>query len=670
MKKFLIGFTIVLFLIGCGSDGNKNSPYYTDLTDGDAVSDSDEDAADENGKDSGEDSGKKEEKKDEVGDDSAADSDSNGDLSADTDMLDSDEEISDSEEIAADSDAVILTSIDVSKSDVALDVGNIYELRARAVFSDGTREDITIEAEWSSSDPEKLALTKGKKVVVAEALAKGSFKVTVAYEGLSSEISVTVKELLYNDVYQKSAHNAYYHYEGLVDMLLYHRIRSVELDLHPTGEGTWGIYHNTSVEKWHSSCTTLKGCLSQLKVFHDAVPEHEVVTVWLDMKRNIFGKTAWVSGNGPGELKSALYGAIGAENIFTVENLIERGDMAFTAREALADAGWPSLKELRGKFMFVLTGYSDDLQAYMSNGAVAFAAPEISEAEEMDNFPNAVFFNFNGSNEATKDVRARGFVSRTYKLISSESFWNSSIENNTHHIAVNEVNYLYDTWSRTHMDNGYPFAFFDNSRYDGRTEKGNLMGISVDSGDIWDSSDSFHFHARKTNVTPHSLKTLVSVPASHTEDWAKGCLMARVSLDADSPYLAVCKPAADEYLRIQVRREKGGSTDRTEAPELVSELGIDQEHMAWIRLDVSDRCATGYASHDGELWAKVGDEVCFGESLAYEGLAASSHGGGEITFLFASTFDGENQLDFESFDISRSVGEVSSSVAFDGFYKE
>ena len=133
-------------------------------------------------------------------------------------------------------------------------------------------------------------------------------------------------------------------------------------------------------------------------------------------------------------------------------------------------------------------------------------------------------------------------------------------------------------------------------------------------------------------------------------------------MDTHYPYSAPivrCRYARNRHL-----------TPATEAPELASELGIDQEHMAWIRLDVSDKCATGYASHDGESWAKIGDEVCFGDTLAYEGLAASSHGGGEITFLFASTSEGEDLLDFESFDISRSVGELSSSVAFDGFSKE
>ena len=55
--------------------------------------------------------------------------------------------------------------------------------------------------------------------------------------------------LRYHEIRAKSAHNAYERDEGLFDQLAYHRVRSLELDIHtdkvgwPSQKDDWYVYH-------------------------------------------------------------------------------------------------------------------------------------------------------------------------------------------------------------------------------------------------------------------------------------------------------------------------------------------------------------------------------------------------------------------------------------------
>jgi len=91
-----------------------------------------------------------------------------------------------------------------------------------------------------------------------------------------------------NEVQQKSAHNTYQKYEDIFDVLLYHRIRSIELDLSTQGSPggssapayDWYLLHGFA--DYETNYTFVSDEMRWLATFHRAVPGHEVVTVWLD----------------------------------------------------------------------------------------------------------------------------------------------------------------------------------------------------------------------------------------------------------------------------------------------------------------------------------------------------------------------------------------------------
>lgn len=95
-------------------------------------------------------------------------------------------------------------------------------------------------------------------------------------------------DLRYDEVRQKSAHNAFQQQEGIYDRIVYWRIRSLELDLHRGKlgygrlKGDWFVYHglhdpNTTVHR-------LSDFLRLCRGIGQAIPHHEVITVFLDIR--------------------------------------------------------------------------------------------------------------------------------------------------------------------------------------------------------------------------------------------------------------------------------------------------------------------------------------------------------------------------------------------------
>jgi hypothetical protein len=123
----------------------------------------------------------------------------------------------------------------------------------------------------------------------------------------------------------------------------------------------------------------------------------------------------------------------------------------------------------------------------------------------------------------------------------------------------------------------------------------------------------------------------IASESSHVEPFAKGCLMARVSLDADSAYAAMCRPASDHPMRMQYRKTKGGDTVSIEAS---GRPGWSLPGVFFARLRVSGAQVVGEASPDGVGWATVG-QVTLPEAPTLQGVAASGHSSATpVRFLF------------------------------------
>lgn len=229
--------------------------------------------------------------------------------------------------------------------------------------------------------------------------------------------------LRYNQVSQKATHNSYQRAESVTDQLGRHQARTIEFDVHaisplglPAPKGDWLTYHNRWDNK--SSCRLLSECLGLVAAFDRAHPNHQVITIFFDVNQM----------GGPGHTRADFYrvitGAIPHEKIVTPKNLMAACPDAKTLKESVTQegCGWPVLEEVRGKFLFVVSGGAAMFaQGYDLNSDLVFLTDrhvtEISAGE-----PNRIFYNMGGPQEFVRRVRAAGFVSRVYGLNDRESY--------------------------------------------------------------------------------------------------------------------------------------------------------------------------------------------------------------------------------------------------------
>jgi hypothetical protein len=480
-------------------------------------------------------------------------------------------------------------------------------------------------------------------------------------------------QIRYNQVRQKSSHNSYQREEGLYDQFLYWRLRSMEVDIHngKTGRqaltGNWYVYHTDIVDSG-TTVDKLSNVMTVLQGLQRTVPDHEVATIVIDLKDD-FNSTHTVE-----DLDNMILSSLGADRVFTPGDLINLSPGSTTLQSAVA-GGWPLLEDLRGKFIFILTGggassSSDKLNVYVDNGATAnqraaFIAPEISSASDITRKSYVVFFNLEMSQASSlgPTVFSSGFVSRVFTANSQED-WTKAVNGKIHLIATDKVNSIVDPWARTDNAKGWPFQGIEISISPDLTEPGTVYGVQCKSDDLRGDEDSFFFYYTDAGSADRTYVTFISSPGSHVEDWAKGSLMARESLDADSAYLAVVRPAK-EPLRIQYRESSGDDTEAVEV-QITPPDTIDDEDLGYVKLQISNggRQVQGWGSVDGVNWTSIGSYT-FPSPMRYQGYGTSSHNDGKLVkFLFFPSPSGP-----VPFTQTASIGDdVSSGQAFSGIY--
>lgn len=447
----------------------------------------------------------------------------------------------------------------------------------------------------------------------------------------------------YNQAVQKSTHNAYARKEPLFDQLAWHGIRSLELDVHvgkasePKVPGDWFVYHEDLPFFRSSSCTMLSDCVGQLAAFHTAVPDHDVVTLWIDLKDD------FTQGHAPEDLDRLLEATLGRENLVTPSDLRERCPDAKSLRDAVTGASnacsFPTLDALRGKFIVATTGGSScDASSPVTvyGGALpetraAFLAPDIDASCPMSAYdpkPSVVFLNLNLADRArAKEVRARGLVPRIYAGgifggLDSEDDFSLARESGSLHLATDMVSTVASAWATTW--NG------TRRSLEGHGWLSVLQGVGDDIGG---KSDSFWFSYDQDDEDA-VYRTFASVPNSHADPHAKACFMARADETAEAANVAICRTFDGGPLGLQVRKKNGDPTTFT---ALTGVDGVSLQTPAFMRLgirrtgDGSEVVAEG--SSDGIVWrtiAQVGLDV----PLPLRGLAVSSHGKDPVTAVF------------------------------------
>lgn len=480
----------------------------------------------------------------------------------------------------------------------------------------------------------------------------------------------------YDRAFQKSIHNAYERSEPLLDQLVYHRVRSVELDIHVAANGAsapaseWFVYHDDPKK---TSCTRLSDCLRQLSAFHAAVPKHEVVTVFVDLKES------FSQGHAPEDLDLALTGALGRSNVLAPADLVEACQGATSVRDAVTGAcAFPTLGALRGKFVFAVTGGTscqDSLVARYGGEhpreRIAFVAPNVDAScpvASYDARPDIVFLNMPSTEMArASEVQSRGLVARIYGLNDASSF-DAGRTAGAEHLATDKVNFATDPWTILHGPRGFPFAC-EGCGAD-LVEPGSVVGVRASGGDLWQTADSA-FQALVSDAAESTWSALVSVPSSHVEPFAKACLVARASEDPGAANVAVCRPFDANPPRAQIRSTNGGTTSSVDGPTFA---GVSAESPAFLRLAVRENGAgsrvTAAVSADGTLWSTI-TTVDLAMPLPLRGVSVSAHGGPEVKGLFVNLTrtEGATSSVVGAGDLAaKAVGAGASGAVFDGVF--
>jgi len=148
--------------------------------------------------------------------------------------------------------------------------------------------------------------------------------------------------------------------------------------------------------------------------------------------------------------------------------------------------------------------------------------------------------------------------------------------------------------------------------------------VAGSGSDIWGTADRFHYAYRQVTGDFDVSCRVVSIDGRTTDQWTRGGIMARNSLNASSRNaMAYWRPVANR-LDFNRRTSDGGGTGRDNGP--VKTLPV------WMRLTRSGDVFRTYSSDDGSSWSQVGANVTIGmDATIYLGLGVSSHNNGQTT---------------------------------------
>jgi hypothetical protein len=545
-------------------------------------------------------------------------------------------------------------------------------------------------------------LAAGATVEVPE----GGFDLVAEAEAAAPESRAVApapaRDLPYDRAVQRTIHNAYARSEPVLDQLLWHGVRSFELDVHTTraGEGAraadWFVFHEDLPLARESSCATLDACLAVLGAFHRAVPEHDVVTLFLDVKDPFT-----TPGHAPGDLDGAIVRALGRDAIVTPEDLRARCPEARSLRDAVAGrCRFPGLRELRGKVLVAITGgtacdpssavatyaQGEHGQEPRPGARIALAAPDATDAcpvESLDDgrFDHVAFVNLAFAERARAGaVRARGLVARVYGGglvggLDNEADFKEARREGAQLLATDAVNAEADPWV-TLPRSAPPWR--GPGAIDLGAARGAFAVVETASGDLSDDRDSFFFanETRATNAD-EVWTALVSVPSSHVAKAAKGCLMARASDAPDAPHAAICRPFDEGAPELVVRARRGGPTvvrarrgdderrAAPHAPESEGFLRLGVERVTRLPRGLVVTHVVGEASADGVSWHVVGAASITGE-LPLRGAAVAAGGTEPVRALVGAVTragdDGVSAIDLTTLPGQTPIGEGSGGT--------
>ncbi len=168
--------------------------------------------------------------------------------------------------------------------------------------------------------------------------------------------------------------------------------------------------------------------------------------------------------------------------------------------------------------------------------------------------------------------------------------------------------------------------------YDDATGTYSLTGAGAD---IWGNADQFHYAYKTLNGDGTMVARVVDV-GTGTSEWAKGGVMIRQSLNADSThaYMPITGPSATVA--------SGGNGASFQRRLLTAGASSNNDNATrvgppyWVKIERKGDAFSGFISADGVEWTQLGtaQTIAMGNPV-YIGLAVTSHAAGQLrTFKF------------------------------------
>ncbi len=157
------------------------------------------------------------------------------------------------------------------------------------------------------------------------------------------------------------------------------------------------------------------------------------------------------------------------------------------------------------------------------------------------------------------------------------------------------------------------------------TYAGGAFGVDASGTDIEETSDQFHY-VYQVLTGDGAIQARVAA-IENTDPWAKGGVMIRETLAADSKHAMMALTPANGLV-FQRRPTTGGTTDST--------LGAAVSAPYWVRVVRTGSTLAGYSSPDGATWTLVGSTTISMSSSVLAGMPLTSHNN---SLLCSATLD-------------------------------
>jgi len=193
-------------------------------------------------------------------------------------------------------------------------------------------------------------------------------------------------------------------------------VRQVELDVHKISSegGGFRVFHIPLADEG-TTCPFLQDCLSEMRAWSDENPRHHPLVIYLEPK-NTPQEGGLVGYDGTAtqyyeELDAEIRAAWPAARLLTPDQV--QGSYP-TLAAAIAARGWPTLRETRGRALFVLLDTGDHRRVYTHDETSL--AGRVMFADSTPEKPYAAFLRLDdpvASEEQIRSAVASGFLVRT-----------------------------------------------------------------------------------------------------------------------------------------------------------------------------------------------------------------------------------------------------------------